>query len=339
MWEKRLVFVAALVPAVVWGAFFCKAEKPEVVVYTSVDQVFSEPILSSFEKNTGIQVRAVYDVEASKTTGLVNRLLAERENPKCDVFWNSEFAQTIHLKKTGCLSPYRSPSVEDIPFRFKDAEGAWAGFAARARVLIYNRSLLNPDALPRSIFDLTSPGWKGRVAMAYPLFGTTATHMAALFSVMGEEKAREYLVGLKANDILIVDGNSVARDVVVEGEVPLAFTDTDDVEVAVHSGKPVGMVFPDEAGLGTLLIPNTVAMIKGCPHPGEARRLIDTLLSRETESRLSFCEAAEIPVREGVPRPSHVPEISSLKVMEVNYGEVAENVQKAALFCRGLFGR
>ena len=129
----------------------------EVVIYTSLDQVFSEPVLQAFEKETGIRVKAVYDVEASKTTGLVNRLIAERPNPRADVFWNSEVGRTLVLKDKGVLTPYVSPSAADIPDQFKDAEGYWTGFGARARVLIYNKDLVPEDRLPVSIFDLTDP--------------------------------------------------------------------------------------------------------------------------------------------------------------------------------------
>lgn len=316
-----------------------KIPDKEVVVYTSLDQVFSEPILKDFEKKTGIKVKAVYDVEASKTTGLVNRLIAEKNRPKADVFWNSEVAQTIILKDKGVLAPYSSSSAKDIPQKFRDKKDYWTGFAARARVLIYNTNLLKESDLPKSIFDLTKPKWKGKVALAYPLFGTTATHVAALYSTIGQEKTEKFLKGLKANDVVIVDGNSVSRDVVVEGQLPLGFTDTDDVNVAIQSGKPVKMLFPDIEGIGTLLIPNTVALIKGAPHPKEAKVFIDYLLSRKVESKLAFSESAQIPVRDGVNKPSHIPEISSIGVMEVNYYKVAENMGKAAKFCQSLFIR
>lgn len=311
----------------------------EVVVYTSLDQIFSEPILKDFEKETGIRVKQLYDVEASKTTGLVNRLIAEKNNPKCDVFWNSEFAQTILLKQKGVLEPYRSPSAEDIPKQFRDVENFWTGFGARARVLVYNTKALKEAELPASIFELTDAKWKGRVAMAYPLFGTTRTHIAAMYVTPGKEKTQEYLKALKANQVVMVDGNSVVRDLVVEGEVPIGFTDTDDVSVAMLAGKPVAMLFPDKKGLGTLLIPNTVALIRGCPHPKEAKLMTDYLLSRAVESKLAFCESAQIPVREGVKKPSHVPEISSFKVMDVDYNKVAGSMDEAAAFSQGLFVR
>ena len=83
----------------------CNPNKAEqVVVYTSLDQIFSEPVLREFEKETGIKVRAVYDVEATKTTGLVNRLIAEKNNPQADVFWNSEVGRSEEGIGSLCLS-------------------------------------------------------------------------------------------------------------------------------------------------------------------------------------------------------------------------------------------
>lgn len=311
----------------------------EVVIYTSLDQVYSEPVLQAFEKETGISVKAVYDVEAAKTTGLVNRLIAEKPYPKADAFWNSEVGRTLVLKQKGVLAPYRSPSAADIPERFKDADGYWTGFAARARVLIYNTKLLAPEALPASIFDLAGPAWTGKVTMGYPLFGTTATHVAAWYAALGPERTQGYLRGLKANGLVVVDGNAMTRDLVAQGEVPIGFTDTDDAYSAMQAGKPVAMHFPDKDGIGTLMIPNTVALVAGAPHPEAARRLIDYLLSPEVERRLAFADSMQIPVRDGVERPPHVPAYGAIKAMDVDFAEVARNLEPSAVFCRDLFRR
>ena len=310
-----------------------------MVIYTSVDQVFSEPILQAYEKITGVKVKAVYDVKAPKTTGLVNRLIAEKDNSQCDVFWNSEYGRTLILKQKGILTPYYSPSAEDIPAQFKDPQGYWTGYAARARVFIYNTQMLDQAQLPASIFDLAVARWRGKAALAYPLFGTTATHVAALYSLIGREKAEAFLKELKDNEIVIVDGNSVVHDLVVEGKLPLGLTDTDDVNVAIQSGKPVKMAFPDKDGIGTLFIPNTIALIKNAPHPAEGQKLIDYLLSREIESKLAFSESAQIPVRDDVAKPETIPAYSAIKAMDVDYYQVAAKMEQAARFCQKLFVR
>ena len=324
---------------ILFSISYTPSHAKEVVIYTSVDQVFSEPVLRAYEKKTGVKVKAVYDVEASKTTGLVNRLIAERDRPRCDVFWNSEISRTIALKQKGVLAPCHSPSAQDIPQEFRDPEGFWTGFAARARILIYNTNLLKKEQLPESVFQLTEPEWRGRVALAYPLFGTTATHVAAWYACLGKERTEQYLRDLKANDVIIVNGNPVTRDMVAEGQVPIGFTDTDDANVAIRSGKPVGIIWPDKEVAGTLLIPNTVALIRNAPHPEEGKKLIDDLLSKDTESRLAFCGSAQMPLRDGVRKPDHVPSFSSVKAMNADFHKVAENMDKAARFCQGLFTR
>jgi len=315
------------------------ANSKEVIIYTSLDQIFSEPILLEYEKKYHVNVKVVYDVEATKTTGLVNRLIAEKRRPKCDVFWNSEFAKTIVLKKIGVLARYYSPSANDIPKQFKDKDGYWSGFAARARILIYNTKLLKSSSLPESIFELTSHLWKNKVALAYPLFGTTATHIAALYELYGKKKTESYLKKLKSNQVKIVDGNSVVRDMVVEGRIPIGFTDTDDANVAIQSGKTVKMLYPDQNGIGTLLIPNTISLIKNSPNPHEGKKLIDYLLSKAVESKLSHCKSAQMPLRDDVKKPVYIPNFSSIKAMNVSYEKIAENTEVSARFCQNLFIR
>lgn len=315
------------------------SDENEVVVYTSLDMVFSQPILESFEAETGIKVQAVYDSEATKTTGLVNRLIAEKNNPRADVFWNSETGRTILLKQKDVLAPYNSPSAADIPETFKNREGYWTGFGARCRILIYNKNLVKTEDIPKSIFDLIEPKWRNKVSLAYPLFGTTATHAAALFASLGEDNAKQYFIALKENGVMIVDGNASSRDRVVDGTVAIGFTDTDDAFVALAKGSPVDIVWPDKEGIGTLLIPNTVALIKGGPSPDAAKKFIDYLLSRKTEEMLAFSEAGQIPLRSDVKRPSHVPEPDKIKAMYVDFEKVAEMMELSGQFLRELFVR
>ena len=174
-------------------AISCNQSKNTVVVYTSVDQIFSEPILNDFEAETGIKVKAVYDTEETKSTGVLNRLIAEKNNPQCDVFWSGDPVRTIVLKNNGITLPYKSLVANDIDAAFKDSDYHWTGFSARARVLIYNKDLLKQNEVPSSIFDLTKEKYKGNFAIANPLFGTTTFHISALFAALGDKKTKQLL--------------------------------------------------------------------------------------------------------------------------------------------------
>ncbi|HEX6623090.1 MAG TPA: extracellular solute-binding protein, partial [Pyrinomonadaceae bacterium] len=211
----------------------------EVTVYVSTDRVFSEPVLRAYEQRTGVKVNAVYDTEETKSTGLANKLLAEKNRPQADVFWSNEPVRTLVLKKNGVLAPYKSANAEGIPATFKDPEGYWTGFSARSRVIVFNTNLVKSEEAPKSVFDLTDPRWKGQVAVADPRFGSTSFHVAALYAEVGDERAEEFFRGLKSNGVKIVPGNSVVRDMVARGEVKVGLTDTDDVNVALEDNQPV----------------------------------------------------------------------------------------------------
>ena len=316
------------------------AEKPaEVVVYTALDQIFSEPILKGFEEKYHIKVRAVYDVEAVKTVGLVNRLIAEKDRPQCDVFWNNEILRTISLKRKEILAPYQSPSANEIPAQFKDKDGYWSGFAARARVLVVNTNLVDKKDYPSSIEDLSDPRWRGKCAIANPLFGTTSTHVAALFATRGSESATTYLVKILANDVKVADGNAMVRDMTARGEVLFGLTDTDDVNVGITSGLAITMIPPDQQVGGTLLIPNTVALIKGAPHQKEAKLLIDYILSSEVEEKLAHCESAQIPLRPGIKIPKGQLAQGDISSLAVDYEKMADALDQSISTVQRLFLR
>lgn len=312
--------------------------QPRVVVYAALDQLFSEPILAQFEAETGIKVLAQFDTEAQKTVGLYRRLVAERAAPQCDVWWNNEIVHTILLQQQGLLEPYASPSAVDIPPAFQATDRTWTGFAARARVLIYNREVIpNASDVPQSIRDLADPRWRGRATLANPLFGTTSTHVAALFALLGPSAAAQLLDDMKKNDVVISAGNATVRDRVAAGELALGLTDTDDAHGALLDGKPVGIVFPDADGMGTLLIPNTLALIRHCPHPEQGRRLIDYLLRPEIEAALARGRSAQIPVRRNVPGPPDLPGLEAMRVMAVDYSAVADQMEPSRRYVEERF--
>lgn len=317
----------------------CTQNREKVVVYCALDKIYAEPILQEFERQTGIDVLPVYDTEITKTVGLVNRILAESDNPQCDVFWNNEISRTIMLVNEGHVQPYQSPVAREIPSEYKDADGFWTGFASRARIIIYNKDLCADDAKPSSIKDLTNGRWKGKAALAYPLFGTTATHAAVLFSEFGDQWAIDFFQAVDENEVAILDGNATVRDRVVSGDFHWGFTDTDDANGAVEDGKNVGIIYPDQGGdeMGMLIIPNTIALMKDCPHPENGKKLIDFVLRPETEQILALSRSAQIPLRPVPELPEKVIMLDSVKQMKVDFEDACRYLDSSAEILSEIF--
>jgi iron(III) transport system substrate-binding protein len=279
-WEVFLLWPMVII-AVVGNLLFlpfvgCVKSKDSnfVVVYTSQDQVYAEPILNEFNRQTGIKVRAVYDSEAVKTVGLANRLLAERDHPQCDVFWSNEELRTRQL------------AAQNV---FRETN-AWQAAGYRSRRLVVNTNLLNATSAPRTFGELTNTTWRGKAALAYPLFGTTATHFLALRQHWGDARWQDWCRALQANKPFLVDGNSVVVNLVGNGEAWVGMTDSDDIAAGQREGLPVAALNMTEE---SLLIPNTVAVIKNAQNPREAQQLFEYLQQRAVVSRLATENALE----------------------------------------------
>ena len=261
-----------------------------VTVYTSQDQVYAEPILRRFEQETGVRVRAVYDSEVVKTVGLINRLIAEKNRPRCDLFWNNEAFRTHQLAARGVLAA-------DEPIEL---------FGARTRQWVWNTNRLGRTELPSSLVALTNAQWRGRVAIALPLFGSTATYFQVLRQHWGAARWQAWCRALLANGVMTVDGISVVVQLVGRGEVALGLTDSDDVRAGLRNGLPIA---GKPLGQDGMAIRNTLGHLRGAPHPGLARRLAEFLQSPAVRSALveaGAIDPGEIPPTGVIAWPSLV---------------------------------
>ena len=310
-----------------------------VVVYTALDREFSEPLLNAYAKSAGVRVLPKFDVESTKTVGLTNLIVAEAGRPRCDLFWNNEILNTLRLKEKGLLAPFRPGHAADLPATFRAKDGTWYGFAARARVLIVNTRLVAEADRPKGINDLLDPKWKGKTGIAKPLFGTTATHAACLFAAWGDAKATRYFRGLKANGVQVLSGNKGVAQAVGKGDLAFGLTDTDDAMGEIDAGNPVAIVYPDRepGGLGTLFIPNTLAVLKGAPHPKEAEALADHLLSPEVESALATGPSAQIPLLTSTNARARVETPKTVHAMDVDFEAAARLWERVAAFLAAEF--
>jgi len=302
------LMVLGIVMAIMFGG--C-AERADVILYVSADDYVVDEVIRAFEEETGLRVRVVGDTEATKSTGLAERLRAERSHPVADVFWANEPFLTIQLAEEGVLASFRSEHTDRRPAEHRDSEHRWHAFAARARVIVYAPDRVSEAEVPVAWTDLSRDTYRGRIAMADPRFGTTGGHFAAM-KVWWDRHAmpgyyESFLEGLRDNHVrMLPSGNAGVVRSIIEGEFDLGMTDTDDVWLFRDRGHDLGVVFPVHAhepmpGRGTLVIPNTVSLVAGARHPDAAARLIEFLLSDATELRIAATPSRNIPLAAEIP--------------------------------------
>ena len=245
----------------------CGSKRDSLTIYTSQDQVYAEPILRDFEKQSGIKIRAIYDSEAVKTVGLVNRLIFEKNNPQCDLFWNNEELRTRQLATKGVLNT--SMRIE--------------AFGTRTRQWVWNTNQISMASIPKDLFTLTNAHWRSKVAIALPLFGSTSTHFQILRQKWGKERWKQWCRGLVANDVITVDGNSVVVQLVGRGEVALGITDSDDVRAGLKNQLPIAGKSIVEDGF---IIRNSIGYIAGSPFQNLSKRLAEYLQSNSVKDSL-----------------------------------------------------
>lgn len=303
-----------------------------VVVYSAEDEEFAARLFTTARADLGLTVVPKYDTEANKSVSLAAELEQEAGRPRCDVHWNNEPLGTIRLARKGAYQP-----GDDVRL--------WTPFAERARVLIVNTNLVPEAERPASLLDLTDPKWRGKVAMAKPQFGTAATHAACLFEVLGADDAKAYFRGLKANGVSLVAGNKQVARQVADGTFTVGPTDTDDAILELLAGKPVAIVFPDGKRhdkyprLGTLFLPNTLAVVKRCPNPAGAKKLIDYLLGKEDV--LATGGGYQIPLNPAFRKHVH-PSLKTreqVRPMETSFEKAADLWDEAQAFLRDEFAR
>ncbi len=280
---KRLLFVTSSLSVLATVAVLagCRQQNSatdnRVVIYCSVDDVYSKPILDQLRKETGLDIEPLFDVESAKAAGLANKIRAEHNRPRADVFWASTVLQSELLANEGRLAPYVSPSAKDIPAEFKDPKGRWTSMGLRARVLISSR-----PSTEKSLLFLPS-NLSGKFAISNPQFGTASDWVAAYGTRLGIEKTASIFTQMKQAGVRILPGNADVALGVADGNLLYGVTDSDDFLSQKRQSKTVYLVKTTQ---NNVLVPGCASMIAGAPHPENARKLLDALLSAQTEGRL-----------------------------------------------------
>jgi len=283
----------------------------EAVLYSSNPSELIDMVSKGFTTKTGIKVSVV----RLGTGEAMKRIAAEKDKPLCDVFWSGDVAVLDNAKEY--FQSYRSPEAEVLPAGYVEKEARWTASNAHIMIIMVNKSLVQESEMPKAWKDLFALAWKGKVVMANPeKSGSAYAQVYGLYKLYGWDGLNQLIANAK-----ILDSSSLIYKGVAAGEYPLGIT----MEYAAYryiagGDKNVGIIYPSD---GAFMAPEAAGIVKNCPHPEEAKKLLDYLLSKEVVEEV-FDKFSRRPARpdaadvEGLQALKTITLLKSFDPMEAN---------------------
>lgn len=319
-----VIWVVAALVGVALSA--CANNGDELVVYSGRNSNLVAPILERFADDTGIDIRVRY---ADTTSQLATILEEGRDRTRADVFLSQDAGALGELALEGFLARLPERTLDLVEPRFRDPEGRWIGVTGRARVIAYNTDELSEADLPSSVLELTEPEWRGRVGFP-PSNASFIAFVSALREEIGDERTREFLVGLKENGAERYDNNIVTLDAVAAGEISVGLVNHYYLynEFQERPNAPAANFFPgqEQGGEGTFINVSGVAILENSDQKDLARRFVDYLLG-ESAQEFFRNETAEYPLRTGIDAIPDLPRLSELQTIDVPLTQLGRDLQ------------
>ena len=324
---RRLVALVAALAAVLPG---CGGSDADLVVYSGRNEALFKPILDGFAKKTGLQI----SVRFGDTTDLAGTIVEEGERPRADVFVGQDAGALGSLAERGLLEPYSSSATEKVPAKYRAADNAWIGLSARARVLIANTEQLEPDEYPTSVFELTDPKWRGKVAAPSVTNASWIGFISEMRIDKGDVFTRTWLEDMKANDLAVLGSHTDVRNAVGSGEFEVGLVNHYYVELEKREGSPVEAVFTDqgEDGFGVVVNAASGGILKNAENRDNAERLMDYLVSSEVQEEFAGLNY-EYPVVPGIPAPGLMP-LTEVKATDIPLADLAPKLDSTVAMLR-----
>lgn len=306
-----------------------------LVIYSGRSEALVMPIIDAFKvKYPNITV----ELKSGKNNELAAAILEEKANPQADIFISTDMLTHINLSKEGVLRAAPIAGTEGIASELKAADGSWTSITARARIIMYNMSLVSPEEAPTSIFDLTDPKWKGKIAATNTTSGAMQAHVAALKKEIGDEKTQEWLNGLVANEVTFFGGHTDIRKAVGAGEFAIGLVNHYYYELQKREAADnnVGVVYPDqgEGELGVMMNTTAIGQIAGSKNPDNAKRFAEFLFTPETQTLFAELNY-EYPVIAGVKVADGVADQRTFRVKNIDMQLIANDVPAAIEMMQG----
>ena len=310
----------------------------DLVLYSARKEELMQPVVDLFQQKTGVKVT----VKSGATGELALLIEQERSSPRGDVFFTTDVADAERLRQKGLLEAYRSPQAEKIPAEFKAPDGGWTGVVGRSRNIMVNTDLVKSADAPKSVFDLTAPPWKGKLAVASIREGGVRLWLGSLLLLKGEEFTTRYLNDLKANGLKVLANHTEVANAVARGEFAAGLLNHYYYVPKKKEGAPLDLVYPDQgpSDIGTLVTPLSVSILKGAGRPAAARAFVDFVLSPEGQAPMTTQEQ-EFPLTPGAPLAAAaapgVRPIDQIKRPALDFVKLSEAQQRAVELYTPLF--
>jgi iron(III) transport system substrate-binding protein len=301
-------------------------EDEKLVIYSGREEELVAPLFDRFEQETGIDVEVRYGDSAE----LAATIAEEGDNSPADVFFAQDPGSLGAVEREGLLTTLPQAALDRVPARFRDPDGHWVGTSGRSRVIAYNTDELSEDEVPDTVFALTDPKWKGKIGIA-PTNASFQAFVGAMLLQLGEQRTRDWLEGLKANEPKLYEKNTPVVEAVGSGEIELGLVnhyylylvkeENPDAAVANH--------FLTGDDPGALVSVAGVSILESADHEDAARQFVEFLLSEPSQRfYVDEAEEAEYPLVAGLDAKSGLPPLDSLQGPQIALDDLGPELEK-----------
>ncbi len=295
----------------------------ELIVYSSRNERFVDPLLEKFSADTGIEVRTLH---AGDT--VVNKLVEEASRPLADIVIANDIGMLEHLRLNGILtSPGAVDGIDSIEDRFRAVDDSWVALSARTRVFIYNKDLITEEEMPTTVWELTDPKWDGMFAITRGGNSGMIGHVSALRNEWGDEQTEEWIEAVKDNAGAITEGHGDIRRAVGAGEFAFGLVNNYYYHQQLREPEDnnVGVIYPDQGAdeMGAVVNAAGVGVVAGGPNEVSTRIFLEWLLLPENQREFSFA-SLEVPVNPEIEAVEEARPISDYRIQGMPLSELGE---------------
>jgi iron(III) transport system substrate-binding protein len=300
-------------------------QSTSLTIYSGRDERFVKPVFDRYTDLTGVELRVRYGDSAT----LAATLLEEGSNSPADIFFAQDAGALGAVAGKGGLQVLPESLLRRVPKRFGAPGKRWVGVTGRARVVVYNTDVLSARQLPATVWGYTQPRWKDKVGIP-PTNASFQAFVTAMRLRVGDDRARDWLVGLRENGVRYYPSNSRILDAVASREIEVGLVNHYYLYQLKEQrpNAPVANYFlRTKRDPGALINVAGAGIIRGTAKRQAAVRFLNFLLSRGIQRFFSQSAGrAEYPLVRGVRPRAGLPPLDSIEGAKINLGALGRHL-------------